>query len=422
MMMGPTKKKVVSAAVIAFTIPVVIGGVLFWSYSSKIKAEMEQLELEGRTEKRYVLNKSLAEGDIITPEDLSILEVKLGSSPVDSYVGDLEGSTTSLSKIVNRRLMIDAEAKTIVTNSMLFAEGDDEPAIDERLQEFNMLTLPSDVNVGDYVDIRITFPNGEDYLVVSGKEVKSLGSTSDSNTVFLQLDEEEIIRTTAAIIESFMTNGSEIYANKYVKPNTQLYDSARVDYVAKYQEAVQALIKEREEIASGDLEEYKRIYAVENVTMSGEKILVTEADITLDEIAFKTGIDADIIKNIQAALEANDESILEIYKRWLVKTELSMENNYPVKSNIAQLVLSNPNILKDIESKYNIVELEIQRANIIDIPLYVIDEYTGTITEAESISRIEQELTKKIETQKLERKEYLQALILEQNSSSSNSN
>lgn len=423
MMMGATKKKMIATGVVSFMVPVIIGGSLFLVHNKKQKEEIEALKVQAATVKKYVLNKSLAEGDIITPEDLIAVDVKAESAPSDSY----DGIAASLSKITNRRLIIDAEAKTIVTNSMLFAEAEDEPTLDARLQEFNMITLPSDLDVGDYIDIRITFPNGEDYLVVSGKEIKSLGKTSDSNTIFVELDEEEIIRTTAAIIESYMTNGSEVYANKYVKPNTQLYDSERVDYVAKYKDAVKALIAERDLVAngisgdsgdSGDIEEYKRIYNVENPVISGDKIIITEADITVEEIINKTGIDKKYVEEIRKAIEENNEATLAVYKSWLVKEKLSMKNNYPVKANIANLVLSNPNILKEVESKYNILALEAQRVNIVELPLYSFetDDYTGkvTITEEETIGKIEEELTKKIENQKLERKEYLQALILEQ--------
>lgn len=431
MMMGATKKKIIATGVVSFMVPVIIGGSLFIVHNKKQKEEIEALKVQTATVKRYVLNKSLAEGDLVTPADLIVVDVKAESAPSDSYSGDKGKSTTYLSQIVNRRLIIDAEEKTIVTNSMLFAEAEDEPTLDARLQEFNMLTLPSDLDVGDYIDIRITFPNGEDYLVVSGKEIKSLGKTSDSNTIFVELDEEEIIRTTAAIIESYMTNGSEVYANKYVKPNTQLYNSERVDYVAKYKEAVKELIAERELVAngvsgeSGDIEEYKRIYNVENPVMSGEKIIITEADITVEEIISETGIDKKYVEEIRKAIEENNESTLAVYKSWLVKDKLSMKNNYPVKANIANLVLSNPNILKEVESKYNILALEAQRVNIVELPLYSFetDDYTGKviITEEETIGKIEEELNKKIETQKLERKEYLQALILEQSKKSASS-
>ena len=35
MMMGPTKKKVIATGVVAFIIPVIVSGVVFWKYSEK---------------------------------------------------------------------------------------------------------------------------------------------------------------------------------------------------------------------------------------------------------------------------------------------------------------------------------------------------------------------------------------------------
>ena len=186
MMMGPTKKKVIATGVVAFIIPVIVSGVVFWKYSEKKNQEIEDLKVKSAVTKGYVFTDNLLEGDVITASDLLLVDIKGESAPIDSFSGDKWS-------IVGRRVRINAEAKTIVTESMLMDEVDKDPTISERLQEFNMLLLPSDLVEGDYVDIRITMPDGENYIVVSGKEVKKLGTAIESNTIFLQLDEEEIV-------------------------------------------------------------------------------------------------------------------------------------------------------------------------------------------------------------------------------------
>ena len=184
MMMGPTKKKVIATGIIAFIIPVVVGSVLFVNYKKETDAEIERLSKQGEVTHRYVFAESMLAGDIITAEDIKMVNVKGESAPVDSYSGDK-------SDLIGRKLRINAEEKTIITTSMLTNEVDKNPTIDERYQEYNMIVLPSDLVEGDFVDVRITMPSGEDYLIVSGKEVKQIGTTADSNSVFLQLDEEE---------------------------------------------------------------------------------------------------------------------------------------------------------------------------------------------------------------------------------------
>lgn len=91
---------------------------------------------------------NLLEGDIIAASDLLLVDIKGESAPIDSFSG-------SRDEIVGRRLRINAEKRTIVTESMLMDEVDIHPELSERLQEFNMLLLPSDLNQGDYVDIKL---------------------------------------------------------------------------------------------------------------------------------------------------------------------------------------------------------------------------------------------------------------------------
>ena len=41
---------------------------------------------------------------------------------------------------------------------------------DVRTQEYNMITLLSQLQTGDFVDIRLRLPSGQDYIVVSKKQ------------------------------------------------------------------------------------------------------------------------------------------------------------------------------------------------------------------------------------------------------------
>ena len=86
-----------------------------------------------------------------------------------------------------------------------------------RLIEYNMLTLPSTLRVGDYVDIRFTLPSGQNYIVISKKQVVSL----QNSTVGLYLTEDEILMMSAAIIESYVIKASNLQVIQYVQPGTQ---------------------------------------------------------------------------------------------------------------------------------------------------------------------------------------------------------
>ncbi len=417
MMMGPTKKKVIATGIIAFTIPVVLGSVAFMQYNKKKEAEIAELKRKSETTKGYVFADNLLEGDIIAASDLLLVDIKGESAPIDSFSG-------SRDEIVGRRLRINAEKRTIVTESMLMDEVDIHPELSERLQEFNMLLLPSDLNQGDYVDIRITFPSGENYVVVAGKEVKKLGTTVDSNTIFLQLDEEEIVRTTAAILESYMSDGIKVYVTKYVEPSAQLYKSERVDFVKKFEDTLRNLYTKREALISGDnadVEKYIALYskneedaeAIRKAVETGENVFAEE-DITNAEIASIIGLTEKQTADIRTALAKNDTNVLNMYNDKLVRTRVDMKETYPVRENIAVAIAENPNILDDLKARYNIEDLMTKRARIQTFAAYKLNEETGEIETTEALNNIQTNLNKEIELQKSERKEYLQALLLDE--------
>ena len=141
--------------------------------------------------------------------------------------------------IVGRMVKYDVSKNTLITDTVMFPKFD-EPTNDERMVEFNYILLPSDAYKDDYVDIRIQFTNGEDYLVVAGKKIeKCTGNT----TVFFRLTEDELMRMTSASIDAFIDD-AKLYAVKYVDSSTQLFDEKIEDYIEKYKAGLETAINE----------------------------------------------------------------------------------------------------------------------------------------------------------------------------------
>lgn len=410
MMMGPTKKKIIITGVIAFLVPTLLGTAIFFKYKGDKEAQISQLKKETKTVDRFVFADNMIAGEIITAESLKGVKVKAESAPKDSY----ESGDAALEELVGKRIRINAEEKTIITKSMLVEEYE-LLTKDERLQEFNMVALPSDLEVDDYIDLRITMSTGEDYLIVSGKKVEQIGSTADSNAIFLKLNEEEILRTTAAVIESYLDDSYKLYANKYVDPSDQLYNYVRINYVERYKEKLKELIELKQlEFDTENNVVITNESGEQTTTTSGDsRKTATEADIETASIANLIGLTESETQDIRNAIKENNETVLDIYKDKLVVSRTNLENTYPVKTNIAQLIQSDPNILDTLKAKYNIAKLEEERANLMDFPLIEIDDY-GYETETEAFSKLRENINSEIATKKAERKEYLQALILEQ--------
>ena len=66
-------------------------------------------------------------------------------------------------------------------------------------------------------------PSGQDYIVVSKKEVSipQISGIDSEDTIWLNLTEDEILHMSCAIIEAYQIRGSKIYVTKYTEAGMQ---------------------------------------------------------------------------------------------------------------------------------------------------------------------------------------------------------
>lgn len=130
-----------------------------------------------------------------------------------------------------------------------------------RLVEVDTVVLPSELKDGDTVDIRISYPNGMDEIVIAKKVIEK----ADATTAWMKLDEAEILTLSSATVESMLTEGTKLYALNLTDPGLQnkLMANYRVnDAVAKLIKANQNLtghsikaVDLEGKLLSGDTEE-----------------------------------------------------------------------------------------------------------------------------------------------------------------------
>ena len=123
---------------------------------------------------------------------------------------------------------IDMNVKTVLTLDMLSVGS--LITDDVRKQEYNSIVLPIDLMTGDYIDIRLQLPSGQDFIVVSKKmvEIPVVEGMDSVDTIWMQLSEDEILAMSCAIVEAYRINGSKLYATKYTDPGMQ--DAATPTY------------------------------------------------------------------------------------------------------------------------------------------------------------------------------------------------
>ena len=117
---------------------------------------------------------------------------------------------------------IDVARNSIITQDMI-TRSDEIKTNDVRTQEYNTIVLPVDLITGDYVDIRLKLPNGQDFIVVSKKRVTvpMVGDEYLADTIQIEVTEDEILAMSCAIVENWYMTGSMLYANKYSEAGMQ---------------------------------------------------------------------------------------------------------------------------------------------------------------------------------------------------------
>lgn len=119
---------------------------------------------------------------------------------------------------------------------------------DMRLIKYEFIKHTEKLSVGDYVDIRISFSDGLDFIILSKKKIEDISQSSNNtnnNAVWLIVSEEELLRMSSAVVDSYINNGCSIYAIEYVS-NKQ--EEATVNYPVN--EIVKQLIAEDPNIIS----------------------------------------------------------------------------------------------------------------------------------------------------------------------------
>ena len=183
----------------------------------------EQARLDAQKDV-YVLRTAVQSGTVLTQDMFTTVGADANVAPRDALTAS-SFSTLAYDEEGNELEVIakiDIAANTIVTANML-TTSDNVNTDDVRVEEYNMISLPADIETGDTVDVRLRMPDGTNYIVVSKKKVTVLdeGGIPSVNTISLELSEGEILMMSNAIVESYMMDGSRLYLTRYVEPGMQ---------------------------------------------------------------------------------------------------------------------------------------------------------------------------------------------------------
>lgn len=235
---NPMQRKARNSFILGMLVTLVVTGIIIALLVLKlININNENKEKKLELKDAYVLTTDIKSGDNIKLENLKKVDVTTEIVPNNSVtLMQIEEDTIA---------KIDLKQGTILSADMI-TKSEEKTTNDTRIQEYNMILLPSQINTNEYVDIRLRLPSGLDYIVVSKKKIELpqvLGIDSE-NTILLKLNESEIQTMSNAIVENYIMEGSILYVSKYIEPGLQ--NSSIPTYVPSI--AVQEAIRENSNI------------------------------------------------------------------------------------------------------------------------------------------------------------------------------
>lgn len=296
---NPMQKKARNSFLLGMIITLVICaliGVLL--YVLMAKQDQKKEEEEGALTYAYRLKTNIPAAQEITSADVEEVIVTEKAVPAGAFASrtkttDSRGKETWVPTAFpgEYKAKVDLNAGTILASSLVY-EGE-ELTHDVRYVEYNMLTLDTTVDIGSFIDVRLTLPSGLDLIVISKKEVKSI----IGNTIGLELSEGEILMMESAIVEAYIMSASKLYATQYIEPGIQ--DAALNTYVptSEVQNLIKASNNNIQEKAKSDL-------AARFDTNLRDNINSSKSQYSMEEIEnVEAGLKEEI-ENAKAAREA----------------------------------------------------------------------------------------------------------------------
>ncbi len=219
MAMNPMQKKARTSFLLGMFLTLIVTGLIIGFLFIQLNSLMEE-QNSIVYQSVYVVSSEITSGGIvqgyITMQQIDSTYVPSNAITSTNYASYIKEVTTS---------KINLEIGTILTTDMLNTDGVSD-ASDTRLQEYNMIVLPTLLTEGDTIDIRLRLPSGEDYIVLSKKYIEQ----ADADTIWIKVSEDEILTMSNAIVEAYIMEGSLLYATTYTDAGSQ--DSSTPTYIA----------------------------------------------------------------------------------------------------------------------------------------------------------------------------------------------
>lgn len=185
-------------------------------YTAQVMELQQKISSYGSDVQCVTVKSSVKPGDPVTDDVLDYVTCP-SSIVTDQFV-------TDKSDVLGRVFKIGVNKGTPLMANMTMEEVIDD---DMRDRDIMLDRITVGIRVGDYVDIRMTMPYGDEYIVIPHKRIYAI----NDNTIKLYLSEYEWALYQGAMIDYYLNQsyGCTIYADRYIEPGLQ---NAAIAYYA----------------------------------------------------------------------------------------------------------------------------------------------------------------------------------------------
>lgn len=297
--------------------------------------------LENFTGLVATFNRDVLQGETITSDMITMTRVHITTIPVGAAS---EGS------LVGKIAKYNIPKNITVVNSMV---SDSILTQDVRTQQITAVLLPAKLTVGEYVDIRLQVPSGVEYIVLAQKQVLDISGT----TIWMNLSEDELLLLNSAIVDSYMTEGSKLYAVEYADPDTQIStDDAAAEQAKNY---IQSKI-------TAEIESRYLTDATTTTVVNEDGVEVTETMLQLSKIPSSELVDL--------------ISTYAIEYRYFVEAYNKIESTYQPNSTVRAAMISNKYVVEQAKERLSADVRTAMEASLEAFENEYSDDYQSIIT------------------------------------------
>jgi hypothetical protein len=198
-------------------------GYFYYQNNTYMMTEQEQMQIRQLAVNEYKQNNPTSlvyrivagkkSGEVLLDKDIAPAEISSDLVPADAVTDP----SLAIGKVIRCSIL----SNTIITDSLLYGKQD--YPHDMRLVEYTVLNIPQKLQKSEFIDIRIMFPNGLDYIVLSKKQVVDLERPEENqkSIIWFHAGEEEILRMSSAIVDASIVEGTVLYVLPYIAPDIQ---------------------------------------------------------------------------------------------------------------------------------------------------------------------------------------------------------